>query len=63
MERTTSRKAQSDTTTIEIVELSPQELSLLRVLRNGLRFGEVTIRVRNGAPYQVVRVTEMVNLD
>ena len=50
-------------TSIEIVELHPKEMEMLRVLRSGLKFGEVTIRMRDGLPYKLVRVQEFVDLD
>lgn len=55
-------QANSSDTTIELIELSVHEVQLLKVLRNSLRFGEVVIRMRDGKPYQVVRVQEFINL-
>ena len=55
----------SDTTsdtTIEILELHPSEVHLLKVLRGSLPFGEVTIKMRDGLPVRLVRVQEFVDL-
>ena len=45
----------NDTTLIEIVELHPQEIQLLKSLRHNWRFGEVTILVRDGLPFRLLR--------
>lgn len=48
--------------TITIVELHPQEVELLKALRNKWRFGEVTIMMREGIPHRLVRVFEFIDL-
>jgi len=62
MGQTAFQKTKSSDTEIELIELSQQEVQLLRVIRTSLKFGEITVRVRNGIPYQLVRVQELVNL-
>lgn len=52
----------SSDTTIELIEMSRAEVQLLRIVRNGPKFGEIVIRLKDGKPYQIVRVQEMVNL-
>lgn len=54
---------QSDTTVIEILELHPQEVELLRHLRTRFKFGEITIIMRDGLPARVKRITEFGDLD
>jgi hypothetical protein len=56
------RTARQSDTTIEIIELRPQEVQLIKALRNSLRFGEVTIKVRDGLPFRLVRIQEFVDL-
>jgi len=51
----------NDTTVI--IELHPQEIQLIKSLRNNWRFGEVTIIVREGIPYRLKRVEEFIDLD
>lgn len=51
----------SDTEVIEIVSLHQQEVWLLKALRRKLRFGEVTILVRDGLPVRLKRVTEVLS--
>ena len=46
-----------------IIELHPQEMQLIKALRNNWRFGEVTILVREGIPYRLKRVEEFIDLD
>jgi len=50
-----------DTTTI--IELHPNEMELIKALRNVFRFGEVTIIMRDGVPFRLKRITEFVDLD
>lgn len=45
-----------------IIELHPQEIELIRALRNQWRFGEVTIIMRNGIPERLARVHEFIDL-
>jgi hypothetical protein len=59
----TSSNLKNDTTHIEIVELHPQELQLLKSIRNNWRFGEVVILTRDGLPFRLKRVTEFIDLD
>lgn len=47
----------------EIIELEPQELELIKSLRSKWRFGEVTILVRDGKPFRMVKVTEFTDLN
>ena len=53
----------NDTALIEVVHLHPSELDLIKVIRNSLRFGEITIKVRDGLPVRMVRVQEFLALD
>ena len=48
----------SDTSVIEIVELLSEEIQLIKVLRRSLKFGEVTITIRDGIPVKVKRMIE-----
>lgn len=48
----------SDTTLLEIIDLHPNEMYLIKSLRNKFRFGEVTIVMRDGLPMRWRRVTE-----
>ena len=52
----------NDTTLIEIVTLRPEEAQLLRAIRNQWRFGDITIKVRDGVPFRLVRVQEFIDL-
>ena len=52
----------SDTTLIEIVELHPQEISLLKMLRNRFKFGEITIVMKDGLPFRLRRIMEFEEL-
>lgn len=52
----------SDTTVIEILELHQQEIDLLKLLRNKYRFGDITIKMRDGLPFRLVRITEFDDL-
>ena len=52
----------SDTTLIEVVHLHPAELDLIKAIRNQWRFGDVTIRVRDGLPFRLLRVHEFIDL-
>lgn len=59
----TQQEYQSDTTLLEVVELSQNELQLIKAIRNRWRFGEITILVREGVPYRLKRVEEFLELD
>lgn len=50
-------------TTIEIIELTKNEVQLIRSIRNNWKFGEIVIMVRDGQPYRLRRVTEFVDLN
>lgn len=52
----------SDTSVIEIVELRPEEVQLIKALRHNWRFGDVTIRMRDGVPFRLVRIQEFMDL-
>ena len=57
-----SKIGSDDTAIIEIVELHPNEIQLLKAIRHKWRFGEITILVRDGLPFRMVRVQEFVDL-
>ena len=50
-------------TTIEIIDLYPQEMELIKALRNVWRFGDVTIKMKDGIPYRLVRTMEFIELN
>lgn len=52
----------NDTTIIEIIDLAPQEMELIKAFRNHWRFGEVVVQVRDGLPYRLRRVVEFYDL-
>ena len=52
----------TDTTLIEIVEMHPYEIQLIKQIRSSLKFGKIEIFVRNGLPYRLERITESVDL-
>ena len=53
----------NDTTLIEIMSLHPNEMQLLKAIRNQWRFGDITVRVRDGLPFRLLRVQEFIDLD
>lgn len=53
---------QSDTEIIELIDLRPEEMQLLRLIRNQFRFGEITIRIQDGVPFRLVRTQEFADL-
>ena len=57
-----NRANTADTTYIEIMHLHPYEMRLIKAIRNHWRFGEMTILVRNGLPYRMVRTQEFIDL-
>ena len=63
MSLVTRNNFNTDTTTIELIELLPQEIQLIKSLRNSWKFGEVTILVRDGVPYRLRRITEFIDLN
>ena len=52
-----------DTSYIEIISLHPQEIQLIKSLRNNWRFGEIVIIMRDGLPMRLKRVTEFIDLN
>lgn len=52
----------NDTSVIEIIDLHPQEMELLKAIRKNWRYGEIVIMVRDGLPYRLRRVTEFIDL-
>jgi hypothetical protein len=48
---------------IEILELHPSEMQLIRNLRKNWRYGEVTIVMRDGVPTRLKRIVEFADLD
>ena len=56
------RNNRNDTTLIEILELHPYEMELIRSIRHRWRFGEMTIFVRDGLPQRIMRVQEFINM-
>ena len=54
---------QSNDSVIEILELHPSEVELLKNLRTRFKFGEVTIVMRDGVPQRLKRVTEFAELN
>ncbi len=54
---------QNDTSVIEIIDLHPYEMQLLRHLRTKFRYGEVTILMRDGLPFRLKRITEFGEID
>lgn len=64
MKRETAKQANNDTvfnndSIIEILELHPSEMQLLHALRKRFRFGDITITMQNGLPFQWKRITEI----
>lgn len=53
---------QGNDTLIEILELSQNEVELIKSIRTKWRFGEIRIHVRDGSPYRLVRVEEFIDL-
>ena len=47
---------------IDIIDLSPQEMQLLKTLRSRFKFGEVTIIMRDGVPQRIKRIVDIVDL-
>ena len=58
-----SKPKVSNDTTIEILELHPYEVQLLRNLRKNFRFGEITIIMKDGLPFRLKRIMEFADLD
>lgn len=53
---------QSKDTVFEILELNPHEMELIKSIRTRWRFGEITVQVRDGVPFRLVRVQEFIDL-
>ena len=51
-----------DSSSIDIVELHPNEMQLLKILRSKFRYGDVTIIMQDGLPVRIKRITEFENL-
>jgi hypothetical protein len=49
-------------TVIEIWELHPLEMELLRSIRHRWRFGDMTITCKDGLPFRIKRVEEFIDL-
>ena len=59
--QTQTRQNSSDTT-IELIELRPEEMQLIKSIRTNWRYGEIVIIVRDGIPQRLKRVTEYIDL-
>lgn len=46
----------------DIGEISQQELELIYYIRNKFRFGEITLMVREGKPYRILKAFESTDL-
>lgn len=57
MNQVQNKKA-SDSLKDELGELTGKELELIYWLRTRFRYGEVTVEVRNGEPYRIVKAYE-----
>lgn len=60
--RVAVKSEQKSDTSIEVIELHPAELDLIKAIRNNWRHGEITIIARDGRPYRLMRVTEFIEL-
>ena len=49
-------------TVIEIIDLHKNELDLIKLLRRSVRFGEITIYMRNGIPIRIERIKESIKV-
>lgn len=47
---------------IEIIDLHPNEVRLIKAMRSRWRFGTVQILVRDGLPFRMERTQEFVDL-
>lgn len=52
----------SDTTVVEIIDLHPNEIALIKTIRR-YRYGEVIIIMRDGFPARIERIHESIGLD
>ena len=57
-----SRQNKTSDTVIELISLLPQEIELIKAIRERWRFGEITIIVRDGVPVRLRRITEFDDL-
>lgn len=46
-----------------IFELHPKEIELLRLIREKIRYGEITIKTRDGLPFRVVETVQVHDLE
>lgn len=58
----TTASFKTDTSVIEIIDLHPREMELIKSIRHRWRFGEIVIKVRNGLPFRLVRTQEFIDL-
>lgn len=60
------KKQNSDLTESEILDISKtltsQEAELINLIRKRFRFGQITIEVRDGQPYRVLKAYESQDL-
>jgi len=47
---------------VDIIDLHPNEMQLIKVLRTRFRFGDITIKMQNGVPFRLVRTQEFEDL-
>lgn len=52
----------SNDSLIEIIEMTPAEMTFLHLIRTNLRFGEITATVRDGRIMRIRRITEVLDL-
>ena len=52
----------NDTSIIEIIDLHPQEIRLIKALRTNYRFGEVVLMVKDGLPFRLEKVIRSIDL-
>ena len=46
-----------------LIELHPREVELLKLIREKVRYGEVTIKTRDGLPFRVVETMTFHDLE
>ena len=51
----------ADDTTV-VIELHPQEVMLLNLMRNKFKFGELSIMMRDGLPVRIEKPIESIDL-
>lgn len=47
----------------EVIELHPNEVQLIKAIRERFKFGEITIKTRNGLPFRLIRTEEFIDLN